>query len=92
VLCLAGNKCDLRTPSGEGCVPQDQAQAYAKGINAGLFETSAKTGKGIEELFNYVAQQLLKAEETKLQSKEEEEKRKNVKVGPAPEPAGGCYC
>jgi len=92
VLCLVGNKCDLRLPNGESAVPQAETANYAKTINAGLFETSAKSGKGIEDLFNHVARQLLKAETTRIKQKEEEAKRKDVNLtsSNAEPPAKGC--
>ena len=39
---------------------QSAAQHYAHSIHAAYFETSAKTGKGIDELFSHIARALLK--------------------------------
>ena len=40
-------------------MPVEDAETYAKSINARLFETSAKAGTGIRELFAHVAQMLI---------------------------------
>ncbi len=59
VLVIASNKSDLRDANPNGCVPYKQAQEYARQIGASLFQTSAKTGRGIDELFKHIAQRLL---------------------------------
>jgi len=65
-IVLAANKCDLRGPDGASSASIIQrAQQYAKSISATCFETSAKTGKGIPELFEQVATQLLKTEQAR---------------------------
>mmetsp|Transcript_12100 Transcript_12100/g.18034 ORF Transcript_12100/g.18034 Transcript_12100/m.18034 type:complete len:204 (+) Transcript_12100:17-628(+) len=52
ILILAGNKCDAaKLSKGEIAAAQEKA----KDLGAKLFFTSAKTGKGINEVFNYVA-------------------------------------
>lgn len=48
VLCIAGNKCDLER---QRQVELADAEAYAKGVGAHHFLTSAKTGRGVEEVF-----------------------------------------
>lgn len=58
ILTIASNKADLAGTSPQSVAPE-VAQAYAKEIGATMFETSAKTGKGIESLFNDLAQKLL---------------------------------
>mmetsp|Transcript_16880 Transcript_16880/g.32958 ORF Transcript_16880/g.32958 Transcript_16880/m.32958 type:complete len:213 (+) Transcript_16880:68-706(+) len=62
VLCLAANKSDLRAVSPDTCVKQSEEAKTATDMNARVFETSAKTGSGIEDLFTHVAKELLKAE------------------------------
>jgi len=69
VIVLAANKCDLRT-NPETCVSPEKAAAYAKTIGATVFETSAKTGRGIEDLFDHVAKNLLKNEMAKRKAHE----------------------
>lgn len=70
VLVLAANKADLKNEiqatddqsGNQSIYPQSlqaSAQQYANSIHAAYFETSAKTGDGIEELFNHVASSLL---------------------------------
>lgn len=58
VLVLAANKCDLKGNPGAW----KKAQAKAKTFDAQLFETSAKTAKGINQLFEYVARRILDQE------------------------------
>ena len=53
-LFVVGNKNDLVE---ERKVESEQAELYAKEIGAFYYEVSAKTGSGIEELFNRVAEE-----------------------------------
>mmetsp|Transcript_23296 Transcript_23296/g.64054 ORF Transcript_23296/g.64054 Transcript_23296/m.64054 type:complete len:200 (-) Transcript_23296:218-817(-) len=55
VLAIAANKCDLA----DRAVPAETLKAYADSIGALLFETSAKSNHGINELFHEVARCLL---------------------------------
>ena len=50
VLAVVGNKCDLYEK--DNIANEEQAKAFAKEINATFMLTSAKTGDGIEKLFN----------------------------------------
>ncbi|TYZ69076.1 hypothetical protein PybrP1_008454 [[Pythium] brassicae (nom. inval.)] len=67
VLAVVGNKCDC--PSAFDFA---KAQQFAKEIGALVFRTSAKTGDGVQQLFESVAVQLLKRheEEEKLRGRE----------------------
>mmetsp|Transcript_1592 Transcript_1592/g.1967 ORF Transcript_1592/g.1967 Transcript_1592/m.1967 type:complete len:202 (+) Transcript_1592:110-715(+) len=56
IFVLAGNKCDMREQTSEAI---SRAKKKAEVLGAKLFQTSARTGKGIEELFDYVARNLL---------------------------------
>eukprot|EP00694_Reclinomonas_americana_P007141 EC798019.1.p1 GENE.EC798019.1~~EC798019.1.p1 ORF type:complete len:206 (+),score=40.73 EC798019.1:57-674(+) len=56
ILVIACNKVDLGT---ERRISFEQADEYAKEIGAKAFETSAKTGKGVAELFFEIAKQLV---------------------------------
>ena len=47
VLTIAGNKVDLER---ERTVPKETAQEYAASVGAHYDETSAKTGRGIDEV------------------------------------------
>ncbi|MBS7251006.1 MAG: GTP-binding protein [Candidatus Freyarchaeota archaeon] len=55
MIFVVGNKADL-----EGKMPGEEGQKYAKEINAPYFETSAKTGANVEELFKSIAELLIK--------------------------------
>ena len=54
ILFVVGNKNDLVE---ERKVESEQAELFAKKIGAFYYEVSAKTGSGIEELFNRVAEE-----------------------------------
>ncbi|CAF1247458.1 unnamed protein product [Adineta ricciae] len=56
VLCIVGNKIDLEK---DRHVSMQTAEEYAKSVNAKLYHTSAKLSKGIEELFNDLANRML---------------------------------
>mmetsp|Transcript_57276 Transcript_57276/g.124434 ORF Transcript_57276/g.124434 Transcript_57276/m.124434 type:complete len:204 (-) Transcript_57276:433-1044(-) len=58
VLLIAGNKTDLER---QRLVGQQSAQEYASSVGACYAETSAKTGRGIEEAFSTLARQLLRS-------------------------------
>ena len=53
LLFLAGNKCDV--DSSEKKVPISQGKKFAEDHNMTFFETSAKTGAGVKELFQAIA-------------------------------------
>ena len=53
LLCLAGNKCDV--DSSEKKVSVSQGKKFAEDHNMTFFETSAKTGAGVKELFQAIA-------------------------------------
>ena len=57
ILFVVGNKNDLVE---ERKVESEQAELFAKKIGAFYYEVSAKTGFGIEELFNRVAEESCK--------------------------------
>ena len=87
---IAGNKCDKDS---DRQIKKEDAEEYAKRNNAKYFETSAKTNKGIQEVFNYLgAGQLIiyykiiksKLEILKrnqLKNKGGKEGKKNILVG-----------
>ncbi len=56
-LLFVGNKIDLRQP-GEG-VTFEEASEFASKYNAPCMEVSAKTGEGIDQMFDYVAKILI---------------------------------
>ena len=53
LLCLAGNKSDV--DSSERKVPTSKGKEFAETHNMLFFETSAKTGEGIKDLFVTIA-------------------------------------
>ncbi|CAF0756098.1 unnamed protein product [Rotaria sp. Silwood1] len=55
-LCIVENKIDLEK---DRQVSRQTAEEYAKSVNAKLYHTSAKLNKGIEELFNDLANRML---------------------------------
>merc|ERR1712087_141592 len=58
VIVIAGNKSDLER---QRLVSQQTAALYAESVGASYAETSAKTGRGIDEAFAVMARQLLRA-------------------------------
>jgi len=53
LLCLAGNKTDVE--QSEKRVPTSKGKAFAEQHNMLFYETSAKTGVGVKELFQAIA-------------------------------------
>ena len=57
-MVLAGNKSDL--PAENVRVSQSMARELAKEHNMYWAEVSAKTGAGVEKMFNHVAQEVIR--------------------------------
>ena len=53
ILCLVGNKCDVT--SNERKIPTSKGKNYAQENNMIFYETSAKTGEGVKDLFVNIA-------------------------------------
>ena len=53
ILCLAGNKNDV--DASKKTVPTSKGKAFAEEHNMIFYETSAKTGAGVKELFQAIA-------------------------------------
>ena len=74
---LIGNKCD--EPNRE--VSEEDGKKFADKHNIGFFETSAKTGKNVNEVFYYLVEEILKddeiikKEEIKLSNKNDNNKK-----------------
>ena len=74
---LIGNKCD--EPNRE--VSEEDGKKFADKHNIGFFETSAKTGKNVNEVFYYLVEEILKddevikKEEIKLSNKNDKNKK-----------------
>lgn len=64
ILVCVGNKCDIRDldtdPDNPRCIPLEECKNYAANIDAAYFETSSKTGTGVQEMFAYLAAEILK--------------------------------
>ena len=56
VLVIAANKCDLDS---ERKVSRESVDSYANGIQAACFDTSAKTGAGLETVFEEIAKRII---------------------------------
>jgi len=65
-LCIVGNKVDLEK---ERHVTVEEADEYAKSVNAKHFHTSAKLNKGIEELFLDLSKRMIEKAESDLQQR-----------------------
>ena len=61
-LILVGNKCDLVN---ERQVSFEEGENYAKKFNIKFFESSAKDGTNVNELFFYLANEIYKDDKTK---------------------------
>ena len=55
---LVGNKCDLEEE--RRVVTKEEANEYAEKNDMKFFEVSAKTGEGIDDMFEYIISELLK--------------------------------
>jgi len=53
ILCLVGNKCDVSDD--ERKIPINKGKKFAEDNNMIFYETSAKTGQGVKELFVDIA-------------------------------------
>lgn len=76
-IAIAGNKCDLPNKQ----IEQDEVEDYAKAINGAHFYTSAKTGKGIEDIFVEITKAVLRKnkKEAKIKESKTKSKKKNLK-------------
>ena len=56
-IVIAGNKCDLEA---ERKIGVEEAVRYAESVGAAHFNTSAKSGQGVKELYDELAKQVMK--------------------------------
>ena len=61
---LVGNKCD----SPDRVVTEEEGKKLAEDFNMSFFETSAKTNQNVNEVFNFLTQEILKTNENKPQA------------------------
>ena len=65
VLVIAANKQDLARNQQ---ISAEESQEYAKSIKAGHFKTSAKAGKGVEQVFLHISRNLVAAQSAARQN------------------------
>lgn len=82
-MVLVGNKCDLKK---ERQVDTAQGKALADELGVDFFETSARTGEGVELCFMHLARQVVEARD-KPATKEQDQRPKHLPPNP-PQPCG----
>ncbi len=60
ILAVVGNKCDLY--EGDNLADENMAKEFAKSIGATFMQTSAKSGEGIEKLFDTLVDKFTSSE------------------------------
>ena len=68
---LVGNKCDKP----DRVVTEEEGRKLAEDFNMSFFETSAKTNQNVNEVFNFLTQEILKENEGKTQTQGEKLKK-----------------
>eukprot|EP01091_Cochliopodium_minus_P012763 TRINITY_DN3951_c0_g1_i1.p1 TRINITY_DN3951_c0_g1~~TRINITY_DN3951_c0_g1_i1.p1 ORF type:complete len:199 (+),score=35.44 TRINITY_DN3951_c0_g1_i1:116-712(+) len=82
---IAGTKLDIvMEDQNKRAIPKNEVLEYAKSINAQVFETSAKTGEGIESIYEAIAKKYSENNKTRdnqevkgIELKEEPNKKKS---------------
>eukprot|EP00455_Lapot_gusevi_P015532 TRINITY_DN1787_c0_g1_i1.p1 TRINITY_DN1787_c0_g1~~TRINITY_DN1787_c0_g1_i1.p1 ORF type:complete len:210 (+),score=55.91 TRINITY_DN1787_c0_g1_i1:63-692(+) len=92
ILCIAGNKCDLEK---QRQVPDEEAEQYAQSVGATHYRVSAKSGRGVEEVFLQLARFMLEkqaADAPASAAPKPKRARTTVQVvdTPPPQPSGCC--
>lgn len=87
IIALAGNKLDLADTRE---VPTEEAAAYAKEAGLLFFETSAKSGENVTELFTAIAQKL--PIETAINSRTGRSSAKGIDLRSGGENSSSCQC
>ncbi len=77
IIVLVGNKCD----SHERVVSEEEGRKLAEEYNINFFEISAKTDINIEEIFDFISNEILKAGGGKIITDRKNEKLKKKKSG-----------
>ena len=78
-IVICGNKVDIKETYEDG-VDKDKAKEYVKNKGIEHFYTSAKTGEGLEEVFDYVAKKVVDNYERDNKGKSGNGFNKNKKV------------
>jgi small GTP-binding protein len=89
VLFVVGNKADLVD---ERTVTTDQGDSLAKTLNALYFEVSAKSGRGVDELFVRVAEESVKKLQTDPEAPVASDKGVNLVGVSKDKKKTGCNC
>jgi small GTP-binding protein len=77
VIVLCANKSDLRSSVGADTgVTQQAMDAYARSIGAAVLSTSAKTGEGVQALFDHVATLLMQRDVARRRTEREARERR----------------
>ena len=72
---LVGNKCDKP----DRVVTEEEGKKLSEDFNMSFFETSAKTNYNVNEVFNFLTEEILKSNEGKLQNGSDGKSLKNEK-------------
>ena len=75
-IAIAGNKCDMESSR---IIDNDEAREYAAKVRGAHFDTSAKTGKGISELFEALTKAIIRKEKKEAKNKQKESTKKTKK-------------
>ena len=74
---LVGNKCN--EPG--RVITEEEGKKLAKEYNIGFFESSARTGKNVNEVFNYLVKEIIMEVDPEVRKKiEEEQAEKNMNI------------
>ena len=71
---LVGHKCD--EPG--RVVTEEEGKKLAEEYNMVLFESSARTGKNVSEVFNHLVKEMMKEVDPEVRKKIEEEQAKKI--------------
>ena len=89
VIVLLGNKTDLK---GNRMVTYETGQTYANANNILFFETSAKTGKNVEDAFNSMIYEFLENQEKMTSNRMKDPLTKNALHSLSIEEEKNCNC
>lgn len=86
VLVIAGNKADLEK---KRQVDEQEALDYAKSVNAQHYSCSAKSGKGVEQIFLELTKGMMKAAESRSNHSHSRHSSGTDLLGPGGQTRGG---
>ncbi|EWS76430.1 small guanosine triphosphatase family Ras family protein (macronuclear) [Tetrahymena thermophila SB210] len=66
IICIVGNKCDLEN---NRQISKQFAEEYSQSVGAHHFHTSAKNNRGVDELFQYIGQEIFKRKNTNVKKR-----------------------